>query len=129
MVSHDRYLVDKLATQIWELRNGQLNIFRGTYRKFVMQHADFNAQNRQILLSPRPQARDNSRQSQKRQKALSRLEERIRAQESTMQHMNNALRKTGKSLPFDQLQVLGTEYAQAQSEMEDLIEEWEQLAA
>jgi ATP-binding cassette subfamily F protein 3 len=129
LVSHDRYLVDKLATQIWELRNGQLHIFKGTYRQFVMRHANFNAQNRQVILSPRPQARDNSRQTQKRQQALSRLEERIQAQESTMRHMNNALRKSGNSLPYDQLQALSMEYAQAQSEMEDLIEEWEKLAA
>jgi ATP-binding cassette, subfamily F, member 3 len=31
LVSHDRYLVDRLATQIWEVRAGQMDVFRGTY--------------------------------------------------------------------------------------------------
>lgn len=39
LVSHDRYLVDRLATQIWELRDegdyGRLNIFDGTYQEFL----------------------------------------------------------------------------------------------
>ena len=35
LVSHDRYLVDRLATQIWELRDQQLHIFAGTYQEFL----------------------------------------------------------------------------------------------
>ncbi|WP_420631526.1 ribosomal protection-like ABC-F family protein [Candidatus Leptofilum sp.] len=39
LVSHDRYLVDRLATQIWELReegdHGRLHIFDGTYQEFL----------------------------------------------------------------------------------------------
>ncbi|MDA0245168.1 MAG: ABC-F family ATP-binding cassette domain-containing protein [Chloroflexi bacterium] len=36
LVSHDRYLVNQLATQIWSLEaDGQLHIFEGTYEEFV----------------------------------------------------------------------------------------------
>ena len=35
LVSHDRYLVSHLATQIWELREGHLHLFEGTYDAFV----------------------------------------------------------------------------------------------
>ena len=39
LVSHDRYLVDRLATQIWELREDgdqrRLVIFEGTYQEFL----------------------------------------------------------------------------------------------
>lgn len=35
LVSHDRYLVDRLATQIWEIRDGQMHIFDGTYQEFL----------------------------------------------------------------------------------------------
>ncbi|MCP4417167.1 MAG: ATP-binding cassette domain-containing protein [Chloroflexi bacterium] len=39
LVSHDRYLVDRLATHIWELRDdgdhGRLHIFAGTYQEFL----------------------------------------------------------------------------------------------
>ncbi len=35
LVSHDRYLVDRLATQIWELRDGHLHVFDGPYQTFL----------------------------------------------------------------------------------------------
>jgi ATP-binding cassette subfamily F protein 3 len=35
LVSHDRYLVDRLATQVWELRDGRLHVFQGTYQAFL----------------------------------------------------------------------------------------------
>jgi ATP-binding cassette subfamily F protein 3 len=37
LVSHDRYLIDRLATQIWDLRNGCLTVFEGDYRAFLAQ--------------------------------------------------------------------------------------------
>jgi ATP-binding cassette subfamily F protein 3 len=35
LVSHDRYLVDRLATQIWHLEAGDLRVFKGNYGEFV----------------------------------------------------------------------------------------------
>ena len=37
LISHDRYLVSHLATQIWDLRDGYLNVFDGDYQDFVAQ--------------------------------------------------------------------------------------------
>ena len=34
LVSHDRYLVDRLATQVWDLRDGRLRVFPGSYAEF-----------------------------------------------------------------------------------------------
>jgi len=35
IVSHDRYLVDRLATQIWNLEGGHLQVFEGDYEAFL----------------------------------------------------------------------------------------------
>jgi len=37
LISHDRYLVGQLATEIWALRDGHLQIFAGSYAEFVEQ--------------------------------------------------------------------------------------------
>ena len=37
LISHDRYLVSELATEIWSLQDGYLNIFSGSYQEFVAQ--------------------------------------------------------------------------------------------
>jgi ATP-binding cassette subfamily F protein 3 len=39
LVSHDRYLIDRLATQIWEVRAGRLNVFAGGYKEWVASKA------------------------------------------------------------------------------------------
>lgn len=128
LVSHDRYLVDRLATQIWELCDGHLNVFAGSYRQFVLQRAEFTAQNRQVIFSTRPLVRDNSKETRKREQALSRLEERIQEQEMTMKRLNKALQSAGDAHPYERVKTLSLEYIQAQTEMENLIAEWEKLA-
>lgn len=35
LVSHDRYLVNRLATQIWDLQDGLLQVFRGSYQDYL----------------------------------------------------------------------------------------------
>ncbi len=35
LVSHDRYLIDALATQIWAVSPGELDVFKGTYQEYL----------------------------------------------------------------------------------------------
>ncbi|MFD1427050.1 ABC-F family ATP-binding cassette domain-containing protein [Kroppenstedtia sanguinis] len=36
-VSHDRYFINRLATGIWEVKEGHLSVFKGTYEEFLAQ--------------------------------------------------------------------------------------------
>jgi len=57
LVSHDRYLIDRLVTQVWELREGRLpKVFKGSYREFVLRRAASTAPGaaRQTLPPPEP---------------------------------------------------------------------------
>ncbi len=128
LVSHDRYLVDRLATQIWELREARLNVFQGSYRQFVLQRAELNEGIRKIIFAPKPLARDNSRETRKQQQALERLEARIQEKEQAMRRLNKALQKSGNGQSYEQVHQLSQKFALAQSEMEDLMTEWEALA-
>jgi ATP-binding cassette subfamily F protein 3 len=128
LVSHDRFLIDRLATQIWELREGRLEVFEGTYRQLILQRAEFTQQNRQVLYAARPQVRDNSNETRKRQQALSLLEDRIQEHEFTMQRLSKALQQSTDQQPYEHLQRLNVEFAQAQVQMEELMEEWEEAA-
>jgi ATP-binding cassette subfamily F protein 3 len=128
VVSHDRFLVDRLATQIWHLREGVLNVFQGTYRQFILKMSVPTAKIRKVILQPRPMARDNSRETRKKQQALSRLEDRIQQQENSLKLLGKTLQKAGKDQPHLHLRELGEAYSQAQEEMEELMTEWEKLA-
>ena len=127
LISHDRFLVDRLATQIWELRDGRLNVFQDSYRQFVLQRAVLNEGTRKVIFAPKPLARDNSKETRKRQQALERLEARIQEKEQTMRRLNKALQRSGNNDPYEQVHQLSQDFARAQSEMEDLMTEWEAI--
>jgi ATP-binding cassette subfamily F protein 3 len=128
LVSHDRYLIDRLATQIWELKSGQMTLFSGNYRDYVLRgQTAAGGSVRQVLLNPRPQARDNSHKTRKREEAMAQLEERIRAKEHAIRGLSDDLQKSGAD--FEKSQKLGWQIARAQAELEKLMGEWEKLAS
>ncbi len=127
LVSHDRYLIDQLASQIWELRDGKLHVFAGTYREFVLQRAGGASQHRRILLPSKPMARDNSQDTRRLQQALDKLELRIRDQEQAVQHISQELHHASGSRGFESVNDLSWKYARAQAELERLTGEWEKL--
>jgi ATP-binding cassette, subfamily F, member 3 len=135
LVSHDRYLIDRLASQIWELRGGRLDIFKGSgpgaaYREYILRHAAKTgpAPARQVLLAPRPMLRDNSKETRQRAQSLAQLEERIREQEHTIQRLSGELERAGAGNSFDRMNKLSWQVAQAQAALDHLMSEWEKLA-
>ena len=130
LVSHDRYLINRLATQIWELRDSTLQVFKGSYREFVLRRTASSAATpaRQVLLPPKPLARDNSKETRRREQSLALLEERIREQEHAVQCLSSELQRAGAAQSFDRLRQLSSQIAQAQATLESLLAEWEKVA-
>jgi ATP-binding cassette subfamily F protein 3 len=128
LVSHDRYLINRLATQIWELRDKRLHVFRGSYQQFVLSHTAPSTQPRRIILPPKPLARDNSRETRKRQEALAMIETRIRDAELAVQRIASEMQRPGNRWSYEQIRAMSTQYAQAQAKLESLMGEWEKLA-
>jgi len=130
MVSHDRYLIDRLATRIWELRSGQMLDFQGNYREFVLRRATVASSSiaHRLLLTPKPMVRDNSRETQKRTQNLERIEERIRQQEQALQRLSTEMQKAGKDQSFENVHKLSWQVSKAQATLDELLSEWEELA-
>ncbi len=127
LVSHDRYLIDQLASQIWEIRDGKLIVFKGTYRQFVLQRANTSSQTAHMLLPAKPQVRNNSQDTKRMHQALDKLEGRIREQEQAVQRITQELRHASGSKGFEVINDLSWKYAKAQAELEKLTHEWEKL--
>jgi ATP-binding cassette subfamily F protein 3 len=129
LVSHDRYLIDRLATHIWELHDGKLDIFQGNYREFVLRRAAVTSpgQARTLILPPKPLVRDNSKETRQRTQALGSLEERIREHESTIQRLSSELQRAGEKQNFEHAHKLSWQIAQSQAALEKLMAEWEKL--
>jgi ATP-binding cassette subfamily F protein 3 len=130
LVSHDRYLIDRLATHIWELKDHKLVVYPGTYREYVLRRpvAASAVKPGQILLRPKPLQRDNSRETRRRAQSLTLLEERIRQQETLLQRLNRERRLAAEARLFESLHDLSWKIAKAQNALESLMAEWEKLA-
>lgn len=140
LVSHDRYLMDRLATQVWDLSKERLHVFKGSYREFILKR-DFNGgslQNRkkpgktsrsghQLILSSRPLVRDNSRETRRREQNLDLIEQRIREQELVIQRLTNEMQKKAGARSFEHVHQLSWQVAREQTVLDNLMLEWEKL--
>ena len=127
LVSHDRYLIDRLASQIWELREGKLDVFKGTYRDFVLRRPA-SGRARAILPPQRPQMRLDSYAARKKAEALSQVEGRIQEKESEVQRLYSAIQQASEKQAFEKARQLSDQLAAAQAALDQYMEEWERLA-
>lgn len=135
MVSHDRYLVDRLATQIWDLRDGQLTVYEGTYQDYLairQQESDLAKQAVQAQRQAGQQATHASRklsknEAKKRRKAIERIETDIGRAEARLETIGEALQTASLAQDFDKIQALSIEYGGAEAHLEDLLTKWEEI--
>lgn len=134
LVTHDRYLADALATQVWEIdaRADSLTVFKGSYSQMKEEREKEAAQ----AAEKREDARASSRASRSASNAKTKDERRRIAQiqelENKIAELEQKLGEIGKRLenpPADAGEVakLGKEYEAAQREMDEKLNEWERL--
>lgn len=134
LVSHDRYLIDALSTQIWEIVPGQtaLQAFEGTYSQYRAEQ-DKKQQEQALITAGQ---REAGAHPKVRPAALSsevrRARKRIKEVEGLISTLEGELATISRKLerpPDDPGKVLklGQEYVHLQNELEKLMQEWEQL--
>lgn len=138
LVSHDRYLVDRLATQIWELEDGRLRVYDCPYQEYLslrqqeteIAKAEMISQRETTVAFPpvtdSPTARSKNEQ-RRRAAALSDLEARIEETERTLTTIIQTLQRASEAQAFDKIQTLSIEYADTERHLETLLAQWETL--
>lgn len=132
LVSHDRYLIDALATQIWSLEQGRLTMFKGNYREFAEWR---QARDGEGALPATPKSPKSAGQTaveakakvdgRRRAQRLSELEQMIASLEKRLGEIAAELEQAGANV--DQVRALGEEYAQVEGDLVAHITEWEQI--
>ncbi len=140
LVSHDRYLIDALATQIWEMEplTGSLKAFAGTYSEYRQAQLAANQAAIASTEEPVPGLPAVSDPSQSKPKALSRnqkqqLQKKIAALEAQIHALekDKALHEAKlANPPKDPKKVhqLAEDYLSIQQKLEPLMQAWEGLA-
>ncbi len=133
LVTHDRYLIDALGTQIWEIEpdESQLTIFEGTYsqrREERERLAALRSAETSQVASPRTIRRlvDPAAKEERRKIArLQELENKIAALEVQIADLGRKLERPPKDTAL--VRKWGNQYAALQAEMDDWLAEWEGL--
>jgi ATP-binding cassette, subfamily F, member 3 len=136
LVSHDRYLVDRLASQIWELDEGRLHVFKGSYQELLSERERQAAQNAPPERSanghgPRGETateKESKKQARLEAEQLARLETEIGELEAGLAQLAAALQTASNDQDVDKIQKLSIEYAAVESRLESAVAEWENVA-
>ena len=137
LVSHDRYLVDALATQIWEIDpdESQMTVFNGTYsqmkeerEKEIVRLTAQQVEKVEARHSTIEARRAKSKETKEERRRLAQLQE----LENSIAELEARLANLGAQLdsPFvnpGEAAKLGTEYERVQKEMDEKLGEWEKM--
>lgn len=143
IVSHDRYLIDRLATQIWEVRDQKLDVFHGSYGEFV----EARTQKQEAAASATSRAQSNQsqngnqrgddqrrpdRQSQnearRRARQLEEMETKVHQLEQALEMVEAKLQAASDAQDLEKIQKLGEEYTKVQATLDAQMEAWMALA-
>jgi ATP-binding cassette subfamily F protein 3 len=132
LVSHDRYLIDALGTQIWDItpERKAMRVFKGSYSEYHAQlEAEQAATESHLPLktqSKKKTGRDGRKKGESRRNyRLQEIETMIGALEEQLARLTRQL----EAPPMDSQKVeeLGEDYVEIQNEINALLAEWEQL--
>jgi len=138
LVSHDRYLIDELATQIWEIDpdESKMIAFNGTYSqmkeerekeawRLASQQVAVVSDTRIVNNEAKRTKSKETKEERKRLAQLQQLENKIAELEATLANLSAQLES-----PFvkpAEAAKLGTEYERVQKEMDVKLGEWEKM--
>jgi ATP-binding cassette, subfamily F, member 3 len=131
-VTHDRWLVDELATQVWVVDRDQLHVYPGGYQDYLQ------ARERETLarkaLAPKPAAAERTRanpeerataREQKRlAQRVAELEEEIARLEVEQKALQERISAASLQGNLDHLRTLSVEYATVEERLGAALVEW-----
>ena len=122
LVSHDRYLINALATQVWIIEDGGLNVYQGDYADYLKRREKRERKGRRGATKARERKRE------KEEARVAELEEAIAALEARLADLGQELAAASQAQDLDRLRELGSEYERAEGELERLLAEWAEAA-
>lgn len=129
LVSHDRYLVDAAATQIWNVRQEktELQVFKGSYSQLRESNEQRKVQNKKK--NTKKSAHRNSDGSTKKKRINPRI---LRDLEAKISLLEDQLKETAQKLEHpleinESIADLGEQYVELQDALDGKWQEWNDL--
>ena len=130
-VSHDRYFINKFATRIWELSDGTIHDFRGTYEQYrAFKAASVPVQEQKKPAEkkekPKTEAAQKQKNSKNAAKKAARLEREIADIEKQISDIE--AEKEAFATDYEKLIELDEKKAELENALEEKLSEWEEVA-
>ncbi|MCD6577711.1 MAG: ABC-F family ATP-binding cassette domain-containing protein [Anaerolineaceae bacterium] len=130
LVSHDRFLVDEIATQVWEVLPDEKNmiVFKGNYSALRAEQEE-----RKITEAAKNGAKKKTHKARQEKKKSKRINPSLlRELEAAISSLEDALAEAGKKLEnpieaSESIAELGERYVSLQAELDAKWEEWHAL--
>jgi ATP-binding cassette subfamily F protein 3 len=136
-VSHDRYLIDALATDLWIIDQKTVKTVVGNWEAYLRWRSDANTSdasappdnpektNRKEAYRDR---RKRQNELQKITRRLEQVEQRIAQIEALLVKLHDDISLAGEQGDMKRIEKLGNDYQRHEVDLKSLMEEWEQLS-
>ena len=137
-VSHDRYLVDALATHVWVIRDGRMHRYTGGYSAYLQaleaeRTAGDQRSSERRQVDGRQEARRRERRQERDERRLAErareLEHEIAALEGALAELTAGIEHASAARDVERVQTLSEEYRQTERSLSERLHEWEACAS
>jgi len=141
LVTHDRWLVQALATQVWRVDGEEMRVYKGNYEEYLklrgleMEGAGKpngdDLERQAQLEADRERAREERRQrkaAERRAEAAAAMERQIHALEGRLAGLSTQLEAASLAGDVARVHRLGIEYQQTDADLHRIMAEWAELA-
>jgi ATP-binding cassette subfamily F protein 3 len=134
LVSHDRYLIDRLATQVWELRDGRLRVYGDGYQNYLTRRdqegqiveetiTEVSAPERTAVPDAGPALSKNAQR--RHAQRLQALEDQVHELELELERLTDELQEATLQQEVDEIVRISHEYGAVEETLVDVMARWE----
>ena len=127
-VSHDRWFIERFANRIWELKDGEITDFRGSftqYREYKARQQSITAAEKKKQEKTEAPAKPEKRQPQRTERQLARIEREIGKLEEQLAALERAAAENASD--YQKLMEIDEEKAALNSHLDALYAQWEEI--
>ncbi len=134
-VSHDRYLVDRIANRVWFVEDEALTQYLGNYSDYLRARDKLKAAQEPVVATPKAESqngrsdrtRPSDQERRQTQQELSSAERTISRLEAKMNDLSDELARATIDQDVERIAKLGESYEETQHELEQAYARWEEL--
>lgn len=139
IISHDRYFLKNLVNRVFELRQGRLTIYEGSFQRYLenvencSEEEPFEedaaaAERKRQALAKRQREREKQRRERRLLEEQQRLEEQIQAAERSLAHYEKLLSDPDEYGDFNRLRELNRGLSSVRHQLTTLLRCWEEVS-